>query len=541
MDDALSWFRSKPLHFIDFHNFPMTNRILLSLLTMAIVSVPSRAADQRPNIVFIFTDDHCEQALSAYDPSRVTTPNLDRIANQGMRFNRCYVTNSICGPSRAVIQTGKYSHLNGFVRNGNTFNGDQPTFPKMLQAAGYQTAVVGKWHLGSTPQGYDYYDVLKGQGPYYNPPMITAGSDGAPMTRPHTGYTTDIITDKMINWLEERRDGDKPFMVMFQHKAPHRNWMPGPKYLNWLDDVTIPEPDTLWDDYSNRTQSASRQTMTIRKHLTPRDLKLEGHGTMNAEQTKVWDAAYRPKNEAFLKARPQMSETEIVRWKYQRYVKDYLRCVKSVDDGVGRVLDYLDDNGLTENTIVIYSSDQGWYLGEHGWFDKRWMYEESLKTPLMVRWPGRVKPGSNNDDIVSNLDFAETFLDVAGVDVPADMQGRSLVPLLEGKTPSDWRQSFYYHYYENPGGHNVARHYGVTDGNYKLIHFYALEGEKLDDWELFDLQKDPEELHSVHGDPAYAKIQSRMVDELHRLRELYRVTADDDPGRARNGKPKRQR
>ncbi len=501
---------------------------LLCLLASVVV-----AADQRPNIVFIFTDDHCEQALSAYDPARISTPNMDRIANEGMRFNRCYVTNSICGPSRAVIQTGKYSHINGFVRNGNTFNGDQQTFPKLLQAAGYQTAVIGKWHLASTPQGYDYYDVLKGQGPYYNPPMLTAGKDGKPVTKPHTGYTTEIITEKTLHWLQQQRDPDKPFMVMCQHKAPHRNWMPAAKYLNWLDDVTIPEPDTLWDDYSDRTQSASRQEMTVKKHLNDRDLKLAGYGTMNAEQKKVWDAAYGPKNEAFLKARPTMSEKEIIQWKYQRYVKDYLRCVKSVDDSIGRVLDYLDQAGLADNTVVMYSSDQGWYLGEHGWFDKRWMYEESLKTPLLVRWPGQVDAGSINNHIVSNLDFAETFLDIAGAKVPSDMQGRSLVSLLTGNAPNDWRKTFYYHYYENPGAHNVARHYGVTDGQHKLIRFYALQGEKLNDWELFDLQRDPHELHSVYGDADYAKVQAELTAELTRLRELYRVPPDDDIGRAK--------
>jgi arylsulfatase A-like enzyme len=507
----------------------MNQRFLISALVFCLAS--SAFAADRPNILFIFTDDHCEQALSAYDPSRITTPNLDRIASEGMRFNRCYVTNSICGPSRAVIQTGKYSHLNGFVRNGNRFNGDQQTFPKLLQANGYQTAVVGKWHLASTPQGYDYYDVLKGQGPYYNPPMVTEGDDGQPVTRAHTGYTTDIITDKTLAWLKESRDPKKPFMVMYQHKAPHRNWMPGPKYLNWLDDVTLPEPETMRDDYQGRTQSASKQTMTMRKHLNPRDLKLQGHGTMNSEQIKVWDAAYGPKNRAFEEAARNMTEDEILSWKYQRYAKDYLRCVKSVDDGVGRVLDYLDDSGLADNTIVIYSSDQGWYLGEHGWFDKRWMYEESLKTPLLVRWPGHIKAGSTSDSIVSNLDFPETFLDVAGVEIPGDMQGKSLVPLLEGNTPNDWRKSFYYHYYENPGGHNVARHYGVTNGKHKLIHFYALEGKKIDDWELFDLSKDPNELQSVYDDPDYAQVRSEMMDELDRLRSLYQVSPDDDPGR----------
>ena len=499
---------------------------LFFCLTMSVVS----AAD-RPNIVFIFTDDHCQQALSAYDASRMATPHMDRIAQQGMLFNRCYVTNGICGPSRAVIQTGKYSHLNGFVRNGNKFNGDQQTFPKLLQAAGYQTAVIGKWHLATTPQGYDYYDVLKGQGPYYNPPMITAGGDGKPVTRPHTGYTTDIITEKTLTWLKEARDPDKPFMVMYQHKAPHRNWQPGPKYLTWLDDVEIPEPETLWDDYTGRTRSAARQTMTIKTHLNDNDLKLSPARGLNPEQRKVWDAAYKPKNEAYLKAKPGMSETEIIKWKYQRYVKDYLRCVKSVDDGIGELLDYLDEAGLADNTVVMYSSDQGWYLGEHGWFDKRWMYEESLKTPLLVRWPGKTKAGAVNNDIVSNLDFAETFLDLAGVKVPGDMQGRSIVPLLEGNTPADWRKTFYYHYYENPGAHNVARHYGVTDGRYKLIRYYALEGEAIDDWELFDLKKDPNELVNMYGSTDLVQVQDRLGGELKRLQGFYKVPEDTDIGR----------
>jgi arylsulfatase A-like enzyme len=498
------------------------NKFLLGLVALLPLHVGLQAQKQ-PNILFIFTDDHCEQALSAYDPTRISTPNMDRLANEGMRFTRCYVTNALCGPSRAVIQTGKYSHINGFFRNGITFNGDQQTFPKLLQKAGYQTAVVGKWHLGSTPQGFDHYDVLVGQGPYYNPPMITRDSKGEPVTRENTGYTTDVITDKALDWLENDRKGDKPFMLMYQHKAPHRDWKPGPKYLNWLDDVTIPEPETLFDDYSGRTQSAARQAMEIKTHMNERDLKLEPRGNLNDEQWKVWNAAYKKKNDAYLAALPNMTEKEIIQWKYQRYVKDYLRCVKSVDDGIGRVLDYLDENGLTENTVVIYSSDQGWFLGEHGWFDKRWMYEESLKTPLMVRWPGVVKPGTVRDEIVSNLDYAETFLSIAGVKVPKDMQGSSLEPLFRGKKVKDWRKGFYYHYYENPGGHNVARHYGVTDGRYKLIHYYQLEGEDIDDWELFDLQKDPEELNSVYGAREYAKVQRQKLAQLGRLRKQYEV------------------
>ncbi len=494
----------------------------LPLIAAALVPWIASGADPRPNIVFIFTDDHCQQALSAYDDSRMITPNMDRIANEGMRFDRCYVTNGICGPSRAVIQTGKYSHLNGFMTNGDRFDGDQPTFPKMLHAAGYQTAVIGKWHLESTPQGYDYFDVLIGQGPYYNPPMLTGGIEAVATRREHTGYTTDIIRDKSLAWLKEERDPDKPFMLMFQHKAPHRNWQPGPKYLTWLDDVEIPEPETLWDVYSNRASPASNQDMSIRKTLTESDLKLKAPGGLTEEQLAAWNAAYEPKNEKFRNEVGTMTPEEIVKWKYQRYVKDYLRCVKSVDDSIGDVLDYLDEAGLSENTIVIYSSDQGWFLGEHGWFDKRWMYEESLKTPLLAKWPGVIKPGSVNRDIVSNLDFAETFLDIAGVPVPEDMQGRSLVPIFKGETPEDWRKSFYYHYYEFPGAHSVARHFGVTDGRHKLISYY-----ELGEWELFDLEKDPNELMSVHGMPAYREIQAALEDELARLRKEFKLPEND--------------
>ena len=504
---------------------------LLPLLLLVSAGPLLRAAD-RPNILLIFTDDHCEQALSAYDPSRISTPHMDRIAKEGMRFNRCYVTNSICGPSRAVILTGKYSHLNGFIRNGNTFDGTQQTFPKLLQGAGYNTAMLGKWHLRSTPTGFDHYEVLIGQGPYYNPPMKYRQKDGTPAQRRHTGYTTDIIVDLTLEWLKEGRDKKKPFMLMTQHKAPHRNWQPGPKYLNWLDDKTIPEPETLWDDYKGRTSAASEQTMTIRSHLGTNDLKLGPPRGLNEEQAAKWNAAYGPKNEAFEKAKPGMTEKEIIKWKYQRYVKDYLRCVKSVDDGIGRILDYLEETGLAKNTIVIYSSDQGWYLGEHGWYDKRWMYEESLKTPLLIRWPGVTRAGSVNEDIVSNLDFAETFLDAAGVKVPADMQGRSLVPVLRGQTPEDWRKSFYYHYYEFPGAHSVARHFGVTTGAYKLIHFYHKE-----EWELFDLAKDPEELNSVYGKSEYSEIQASLEKELKNLRGQYGLPDPED--RPAGRRPKR--
>ncbi len=487
-----------------------------------LVFVSASQSAERPNILFIFTDDHCEQALSAYDPTKITTPNMDRIAKEGMRFTRCYVTNSICGPSRAVIQTGLHSHLNGFYRNGIHFDGSQQTFPKLLRANGYETAVVGKWHLSSTPQGYDYFDVLIGQGPYYNPPMKTMDENGEVVVREHVGYTTEVITEKALDWLKTERDADKPFMLMYQHKAPHRDWQPAPQYLNWLDDVTIPEPETLYDDYSNRASPAAKQYMEIGRNMRDTDLKLVAPNNLTPEQKAKWDAAYDPKNAAFEAAKGAMSDREILQWKYQRYVKDYLRCVRSVDDGIGEVLDYLDEAGLADNTLVIYSSDQGWYLGEHGWFDKRWMYEESLKTPLLVRWPGQIKPESVRDEIVSNLDFAQTMLDAAGVPVPGNMQGESLVPLLRGKTIPDWRKTFYYHYYEYPGAHDVARHRGVTNGDFKLIHFYM-----TDEWELFDLSEDPNELNNAYGKPRYAQIQADLTDELERLRVYYKVPKKD--------------
>lgn len=472
---------------------------------------------QRPNILFIFSDDHAYQAIGAYGSKINQTPHIDRLAREGMRFDRCYVTNSICGPSRAVIQTGKYSHLNGFYRNGNRFNGDQQTFPKLLKTVGYQTAVIGKWHLETAPQGFDYSEILIGQGPYYNPTMIKNGQNVK-----HTGYTTEIIADLALDWLKNGRDQSKPFMLMCQNKAPHREWEPGPKYFDRYENEKIPEPATLFDDYANRASPARKQDMTIAKTMTPRDLKLVTPAGLNAEQKAAWEAVYGPRNEAFQKA--NLQGDDLVRWKYQRYMKDYLRCIAAVDDSVGRLLKYLDDAGLASNTVVMYASDQGFYLGEHGWFDKRWMYEESLRTPFLVRWPGVTKPGSVNADIVSNVDFAETFLEIAGVEVPSDMQGRSLKPVLAGKTPSDWRKSFYYHYYEFPGPHSVAKHYGVTNGRYKLINYY-----ELGEWELFDLEQDPHEIRSVHGQAAYATTQKEMEGELSRLRRQLQVPEKDAP------------
>ncbi len=483
------------------------------------------SAAERPNILFVFTDDHASHAMSCYGSKVNTTPNLDRIATAGMLFENCFCTNSLCGPSRAVIQTGKYSHLNGFLQNGNRFNGDQQTFPKLLKKAGYQTAVVGKWHLVTEPQGFDFYEVLYGQGPYYNPPMNRNGQ-----RINHVGYTTDIITDITLDWLKSKRNQDQPFMLMYQHKAPHRNWQPSPQHLTMYDDVTIPEPDNLFDDYSTRGTAAKTQQMEVATHLNANDLKLKAPGNLTPEQRKLWDAAYEPKNKAFREA--NLTGKDLVRWKYQRYMKDYLRCVASVDDNLGRVLDYLDETGLAKNTVVIYSSDQGFYLGDHGWFDKRFMYEESLKMPLLVRWPGVIEPGSRNDDLVSNLDFAETFLDIAGVAIPADMQGRSLVPLFRGQTPSDWRDSFYYHYYEYPGAHMVRRHYGVRTDRYKLMKFY-----NLDEWELYDLEKDPREMTNVYGKADYENITKQLKAELDTLRQQYQVPEKDpDEGKRRKRK-----
>ncbi len=506
--------------------------VFLALACGRFASVAFAAPSERPNVLFLFCDDHAYQAISAYQsvsPYHLRlnqTPNIDRIARQGMRFDNCFVTNSICGPSRAVIQTGKYSHVNGFFCNGNRFDGHQQTFPKLLQKAGYQTAVIGKWHLGEhmPPQGYDYSEVLIGQGPYYNPPMLRdADGTGRQEKMKHTGYTTDIITDLALEWLKNGRNGERPFMLMLQHKAPHRNWQPGPKYLHLYDDVEIPEPDTLFDDYSGRGVPAKTQDMSIAKTMTANDLKLVPPKNLTDEQLAAWQAAYGPKNEAFRKL--NLEGRDLVRWKYQRYMKDYLRCIASVDENIGRVLDYLQQAGLYDNTVVIYSSDQGFYLGEHGWFDKRWIYEESLRTPLLVRWPGVTRPGSTNQDIVSNLDFAETMLNIAEVEIPDDMQGRSIVPLCRGTRPNDWRKSFYFHYYEFPGPHSVRRHDGVADGRFKLIHFYEPD---VDQWEMFDLQQDPKELKSVYSDPEYTAVKKRLTDEFRKLKKELDVT-DEDP------------
>ncbi len=489
-----------------------------SMSAHAINADEKQTTASRPNILLVFTDDHAYQSISAYGSRINTTPNIDRLAHEGMRFDRCYVSNSICGPCRATVLTGKYSHLNGFCVNGSTpFDGSQQTFPKLLQKVGYQTAVIGKWHLHSAPTGFDHWDILINQGPYYNPPMIRNGERVQ-----RTGYTTKIITDLTLKWLSEQRDQDKPFMLMYQHKAPHRPWEPAPQYFHLYDDIDIPEPPTLFEDYAARGPAVRQQDMTIAETMSDRDLKLVPPANLTSTQQAKWDAAYGPKNRAFHEA--NLAGDDLTRWRYQRYIKDYLRCVSAVDDQLGRVLDYLDESGLTDNTLVVYCSDQGFYLGEHGWFDKRWMYEESLRTPCLVRWPGVVDPGTYNEDIVSPLDFASTFLEAAGGELPGDLQGKSLVPILNGNTPKDWRKTFYYHYYEYPGWHYVRRHYGVTDGRFKLMYFYEPD---VDHWELYDLHNDRDELQNVVDNPAYTKILQRLRQELTRLREDLRVPNED--------------
>ncbi len=498
----------------------MHPNVLLAGLGAALALAGANAAEaaRRPNIVFIFSDDHAYQAISAYgDPRKLlATPNLDRIAGDGIRFDRCVVPNSICGPSRATVLTGTYNHINGFTNNAPNarFDGSQTTFPKLLQRAGYQTAIVGKWHLGSDPTGFDFWQVLPNQGDYYDPPMIRNGE-----RIQVDGYVTDLVTDVALDWLEQR-DKSKPFLLMCQHKAPHREWLPALRHLAADGDRVYPEPATLFDDYEGRGPAEHEQDMTIAATMHERDLKLVRPPKLPERFHAEWDAYYEPRNAALRAENPQ--GRDLVRWKYQRYLHDYLATLRAVDENVGRVLDYLEREGLAENTLVVYASDQGFFLGEHGWFDKRWIYEESLRTPLLMRWPGVIEPGRVDRHLVSNLDFAETFLEAAGVPVPAEMQGRSLLPLLRGEKPDDWRTSFYYQYYEFPQPHRVQPHYGVVTDRFKLVQFFGPEAERFAP-ELFDLQSDPQELRSVYEDPEYRETREQLTSELSRLRRELRV------------------
>ncbi len=498
---------------------------------------------KRPNILFIMSDDHAYQAISAYSNHLTETPNIDRIAKEGMLFSNACVTNSISAPSRATILTGKHCHLNGKIDNRFPFDTTQITFPQILQDAGYQTAMFGKLHFGNSPKGLDEFKILPGQGTYYNPDFITK-KEGKIRVE---GYTTDIITDMTLNWLKEDRDTTRPFMMMYLHKAPHREWLPAPRHFKTFTKKTFKEPETLFDNYEGRGTAAKTAEMNLLTHMNwagdskiyPEvmdelgisetsnwDKRAFAHevGRLNPEQRKEWDAVYKPINEEFKKNYPNMSKEDLMRWRYQRYMQDYLGSIAAVDDGVGQVLDYLEESGLAENTIVIYTSDQGFYLGEHGWFDKRFIYNESFKTPLLVKWPGVVKPGTTSDVMVQNLDFAQTMLEAAGITPPDDMQGESLIPLLKGENDKWTRDAVYYHYYEYPAVHMVKRHYGIVTIDYKLVHFY----DDIDEWELYDRKKDLNEMNNVFDDPAYADVVKELKQKLAGLRVKYKDSKELD-------------
>lgn len=510
--------------------------ILFLLVTYACGEKAIDKETQRPNIIFIMSDDHAYQAISAYDNTLIETPNIDRIAKMGMLFTNASVTNSICAPSRATILTGKHSHINGKVDNHFPFDTTNVTFPQILQDAGYQTAMFGKLHFGNSPKGFDQFKILPGQGKYYNPDFITKNEGNIQVE----GYVTDIITDMTLDWLANERKADEPFMLMYLHKAPHREWLPAGRHVEEFTNRAFKEPATLFDDYSGRGRAAKEAEMNLLEDMHwAGDSKIrpevmdelgieptsswdkaafEGEvGRMNPEQRAVWDNAYEKVIEDFKKAYPTMTEEDKMKWRYQRYMQDYLGTIKAVDENVGRVLDYLEANGLMENTIIVYTSDQGFYLGEHGWFDKRFVYNESFKTPLIMAWPGITEKGVKSDAMVQNLDFAQTFLEAAGIEAPSDMQGESLVPLLKGETDKWTRDAVYYHYYEYPSVHMVKRHYAIITKDYKLVHYYF----DIDEWELIDRKNDPLELNNVYDDPAYAEIQADLHKQLEGLREKY--------------------
>lgn len=491
----------------------------------------------KPNIVFIITDDHAYQALSAYDNNLIETPHIDRLAKEGMLFQKAFVTNSICSPSRAVALTGKFSHLNSVRDNLDVFDTTQVTFPRLLQKAGYQTAIYGKWHLKSEPKGFDFWEVLPDQGHYYHPEFLTSNGEIK-----ETGYVTDVITDKAIIYLDSLRTKDKPFMLMYNHKAPHRQWWPSMHDLEDFKYKKIPVPESLFDEYKTKSRASEEAEMRIADHMAlsadnkiaPEILEKLNYeefldwykgaytgrfNRLNKDEQAQWQKVYGPINQEFLENSPKGQALTL--WKYQRYMEDYLGVIKSVDRNVGRLLDYLDENNLTENTMVVYTSDQGFYLGEHGWFDKRFMYEESFRTPLLIRSPGHIEAGSVNSDLVQNIDFAPTILDVAGLDIPKDMQGLSLRPLFSNDT-SDWRDALYYHYYEYPGIHMVKRHYGIRTEQYKLIRFYY----DIEAWEMYDLKNDPKELNNLYGHPEYQEIQTELHKKLDDIRVKYKDNSD---------------
>ena len=504
-------------------------------LAAAGLSACSDAVEQeRPNIIFIMTDDHTTQAMSCYGGNLIETPHMDRIADEGMRFDNCYATNALSGPSRACILTGKFSHKNGFTDNASTFDGSQLTFPKVMRENGYATGVVGKWHLISKPQGFDHWSILLGQneqGNYYKPVFYENGT-----VVNEDGYVTDVITDKAIEFIDDVHD-EKPFMLMLHHKAPHRNWMPAPRHLGIFNDTVFPEPETLFDDYEGRGEAARSQDMNIENTLEDEwDLKLltreeilagnnrlhDVYIRMPEEVQHKWDSVYAPRIAEYRSGKLQGDE--LVRWKYQQYMRDYLATAMSVDESIGRVMEYLEEIGELDNTVIVYTSDQGFFLGEHGWFDKRFMYEECLRMPFVIRYPKMIKAGSTSKAICMNVDFGPTFLDLAGIEVPSEMQGRSFRKVLEkkGRIPAGWREAAYYHYYEYPAEHSVKRHYGIRTSDCKLIHFY----NDIDQWEMYDMKADPQEMRNVYDDPAYADKRAQMHRILEQVQQEYE---DTDP------------
>jgi len=519
----------------------MTNRLkqLLKSIFYAIFAVmgflssihASDASAQRPNIIWIFSDDHAFQAIGAYGGRLAElnpTPHIDRLAREGMRFDRSYVENSICAPARGTLLTGKFSHLHGQLTNRPTtgaFHAGQPIFPRYLKEAGYRTGLFGKTHISLDSESlaaFHEWMVLPGQGEYYRPIYHT------PAGRVEIdGWVDDVTTDHALEWLQAQTGQSDPFLLMLHFKAPHRTWMPPLRHLTTYQDVEIPEPETLFYDQSGRGHAANNSKMHL-MDMNHRDLKLlqlpvqQGPmARLNEAEVAAWEAAYGPENNQYRATR--RTPEEELRWRYQRYAKDFLRCVAGIDDNVGRVLEFLEANGLADNTVIFYSSDQGFYIGETGWFDKRFMYEYSFRTPLLVRWPGRVAPGSVNDDLVQNIDFAPTMLDAAGIRPPEDMQGVSLLPLMEGERPDDWRDALYYHYYEYPGVHDVRRHEGVFDHRYKLIRFYGPDVPNGEEWEFYDLERDPKELASAYNNPEYASVIAYMEELLDELRAKYQV------------------
>ena len=489
-------------------------KILLILISIFFGSDAFTQQASRPNIVIILTDDHAVQTIGAYGSKYGATPNLDRLAKEGALFNRAFVANSICGPSRAVLLTGKYSHSNGMRDNHDTFDASQDVFPARLKQAGFQTAWIGKWHLVSYPQGFDYWNILPGQGQYYNPALISMKGD----TTRREGYATDVITDLTIEWLN-KRDESKPFFVVVGEKAPHRTWMPDIADLGQFDHINFPLPKNFYDRYENRI-AAGMQDMSIEKTMKlGYDLKMKSDpdklasaflARMNPEQRKKWNAYYDRIEEAFLKK--NLAGNALTEWKYQRYMRDYYSTTLSLDRNIGKILAYLDKNKLTNNTLVVYTSDQGFYMGEHGWFDKRFMYEESMRTPLIIRYPGVIKPGTVSNQLVSNVDFAPTFLEAAGLGIPKEIQGKSMMPLLKDPR-AGIRKSVYYHFYEFPGEHSVLKHFGIRTSRYKLIRFY----DHKNFWELYDLQKDPAEMKNLYGQKKYAAITLDLKKQLKQL------------------------